>query len=99
MPEAERYRRRESVGRRVERHGRQLDNNIGDMAVAAMFAMIGLGVGIAAGKFGGNSIRISKFGGILVRMPLTRDVDRAVEAQKQDRQDDCDADGEAHGRV
>lgn len=67
------------------------------MAVAAMFAMIRLCVGIAAREPGGDSIRIGKFGGILVRMALTRDVDRALEAEKQHRHDDCDANEEAHG--
>jgi hypothetical protein len=30
-------------------------------------------------------------------MALTRDVDRALEAEKQHRHDDCDANEEAHG--
>jgi hypothetical protein len=99
MPKAERYRRRKSVGRCVERHGRQLNNNIAHMAVAAMFAMIGLGFGIGAREFGGGSIRIGKFCGILVRMALTRDVDRALDAEKQHRHDDCDANEKSHSRL
>lgn len=61
--------------------------------------MAAFGVGIAAGKFGSNIIRDREFRGILVRMPLAGDVDRAIKAQEEHRQDDRDTDVKAHGGV